>query len=346
MQPRHGRFEGGLTALAQRRESRRGFLLGSAKVAAGGALAAMFAGRAGGWAFAQGTPVASALASLGLPELKITATDTGYEGVPAETAAGWYLVTLSNTGQGPATADFMQLPQGMSIADFQALLKSIAGTPAAGTPAAAATAMAGGTPSAEAAGAPPPWYYQVYMAGGAAAAPGQTVQAVIELRPGDYAVWGEDPTVPQQPQGLKVTGTVSGAPPAPAADVTVDEVNTASGFAFRVQGAFKAGPQVVKVDNTSDQPHFILVIKSPVALTQAQAEQLAMEEPNATPPAGLNPNELQTVALAATQSAGATSWHVFDLEAGHYIIACFVTDPKTGKTHAMEGMIDVFDIGG
>jgi hypothetical protein len=36
--------------------------------------------------------------TMGLPELAITATADAYEGVPAETAAGRYVVTLTSTG--------------------------------------------------------------------------------------------------------------------------------------------------------------------------------------------------------------------------------------------------------
>ena len=61
------------------------------------------------------------LASTGFPELSITLTDAGLEGVPAETAAGWYLVTFTNsiTPTGDPFDDawaveFIQVPEGMT----------------------------------------------------------------------------------------------------------------------------------------------------------------------------------------------------------------------------------------
>lgn len=327
--------------------SRRAVVLGAAKLSVGGTLAAALAGSGLQTAFAQGTPATSALTSLGLPELKITATDTGYEGLPATTAAGWYLMTLTVSGKNPASANFMQLPQGMSFADFQALMQSAAGTPAAGATMPAATAMAAGTPSAAANGAPPPWYYQVYMPGGAGALPGQPIHSVIELRPGNYVLWGEDPTDPHRPQALTVTGTAPTTPPTPAAGVTIQEVNTAHGYAFQIVDTFKAGPQVVKVINDSDQPHQVVFFTSPVALTPAQAQQLVMMEPPATPLPGSglpNPSEVQPVAELVTQSSGTTVWTDVDLKPAHYIMACFVPDKTTGMPHAAMGMVSVLDV--
>ena len=56
--------------------------------------------------------------TMGLPELRISATATGYEGVPAETAAGRYLVTFTNNAERQAAVGFMQLPAGASLDDL------------------------------------------------------------------------------------------------------------------------------------------------------------------------------------------------------------------------------------
>lgn len=80
------------------------------------------------------------LTSLGFPELAITVTDSGFEGVPTETAAGRYLLTVTGkTSNGPASVAFVSpTPIGMSAADFADMLAGMAGPPpdAGGGPAA------------------------------------------------------------------------------------------------------------------------------------------------------------------------------------------------------------------
>ena len=41
--------------------------------------------------------------------------------------------------------------------------------------------------------------YQMYFAGGVSAEMGTTAEAVIDLIPGRYVVWGDDPSAPQKP---------------------------------------------------------------------------------------------------------------------------------------------------
>ena len=57
------------------------------------ALALAMAATHGRLAWAQ---AATDFSGLGYPELAITVTDTGFEGVPASTAAGRYLLTAKN----------------------------------------------------------------------------------------------------------------------------------------------------------------------------------------------------------------------------------------------------------
>jgi hypothetical protein len=44
-------------------------------------------------------------------------------------------------------------------------------------------------------------------------------------------------------------------------------------------------------------------------------------------------------------SSGQSIWVSASLDAGTYVALCFVTDPQTGKVHAMEGMVSVFQVG-
>src|SRR5215212_4522384 len=79
--------------------------------------------------------------TMGLPELAITAITDAYEGVPAETAAGRYVVTLTSAMGADASAgvEFLMLPEDVSFDDFLAMM----------------------TESME---GPPEWSYQTYLA--------------------------------------------------------------------------------------------------------------------------------------------------------------------------------------
>src|SRR5215204_5935655 len=88
---------------------------------------------------------AEPLADLGLPELAITLTDAGLEGVPAETAAGWYRVSFTNdvsdTGdpiQDMWSVELIRLPAGTTVDDLAALFAAppdeAGGTPSSAPP--------------------------------------------------------------------------------------------------------------------------------------------------------------------------------------------------------------------
>ena len=66
-------------------------------------------------ASAQGT---TPVADLGLPEIKITMTEAGFQVSPSETPAGWTLVTFTNSSNEEEDApDLMLLPAGMTADD-------------------------------------------------------------------------------------------------------------------------------------------------------------------------------------------------------------------------------------
>src|SRR5687768_14953695 len=214
----------------------RTFVL-SLLVVAGLALAGL-----AGVAAQDATPVAAGDASfadtMGLPELQITLTDAGLDGVPAETQAGWHVVTFTNdvTATGDPFEDawsveFIMLPEGMTADDVAMLLAE----PPEGD-GATPEAMAGMDAATPAAAPDDPFafLFETYLAGGPGALQGQTVQAIVYLEAGDYAVSSFGPFAPE---ALTVTG-VSEASPATAAspadvitaDVTITEIGTSGDF--------------------------------------------------------------------------------------------------------------------
>ncbi len=285
----------------------------------------------------DGTPTATNATfadTQGLPELNLTLTDEAIEGVPAETAAGRYVVTVANEGTEDWAAGFFQLPEGVAVDDLSGPLPEGDGPPTAGGEEEAISLDV---------------LFDAYIAGGVGTAPGDSSQAIVDLRPGEYAVWADDPEAPQAPQPLSVTGEMPADLPEPEADVTITEVGTAEGYAFQLSGELAPGPQTIRVDNKSDQPHFVLAVRSPGPITMEQVEMLLTFDPEsgATPPPDMpNPDEFANVVYAALQSAGTTQWIAADLEDGHHLLVCFVPDPRNeGIPHAVEGMVEIVEVG-
>jgi hypothetical protein len=269
-----------------------------------------------------------------LPELHVRVTDSAYEGLPAETPAGRYLLTVEITATDGGGVDFLQLPEGMTLDDFMTLL---AGPSADGM----------STPGAGGEAAAPEWYYQTRIAGGAGGGPGQTVQAIIDLTPGNWIAWADDPSAPQTPVGLTVTeaGATPGAEMEPAVSVTISTFE----YGFKVDGAFATGPQAIKITNVGAQPHFVFMGLSPTPVTKEQVKQLLeldMMGATPAPDSGLpSPDEIMPGLLASTISMGVTEWVAADLVPGTYVLLCFVPDIASGLPHAFEGMYDVITIG-
>lgn len=286
----------------------------------------------------EATPTApGALTGMDLPELQVSATNEGLTVDQTEVPAGRYLVHFTNTSDNPeASAGFVRLVDGASLEDLSWADELAAGTPLPGEM------------SPEPAGLG--WLYETYITGaGSVFSP----EVIVDLPAGAYGVWADDPVSPLMAAPLTVTGeadtTISGPEPE-AAVAIVEEGAGGEGFHFTVQGDLSAGPQVVKVLNASDQPHFILGLQYPEPITEEQLLATLMFDPTtgATPtPDMLDFAQLSTVAWASAQSAGTTQWVTMDLEAGQVILLCFVADPTAGNVpHAFQGMAQIVDVAG
>src|SRR5215210_5954729 len=307
-------------------------------VAIVGAMAIALLGSAG--ALAQdATPEASPggeslFANLGLPELTVTATDEGFELSESEVEAGRYLVHFINETDSPdIAAGFVRLAEGKTTDDLSF-----------------ADELAAGTPAPE--GEPDPqtfaWLYDTYIAGGVTSA---SDYSVVDLRGGEYGVWADNPVSPLPAAPL----TVSGDPdariegPEPEAAVTiVEEGAGGEGFKFTITGEATTGPQIVKILNASDQPHFVLGFHYPENITIEQAMEFIMFDPStgATPSPNMLDETLLTFPIyAPVQSVGATQWVELNAESGSVIIVCFVLDPVAdGIPHAFEGMVSLVPV--
>ncbi len=268
---------------------------------------------------------------LGLPELAITITEDAFEGVPAELAAGRYVLAVTNTLDEEVATEtsgfaFLRAPEGTTATEVVELI--------------AAAAL-------EEEAEYPDWYYETVIAGGPYVFPGATGYALVDLTAGEWILWGEDPTAAQPPVPVIVTGEPPADQPAPTADATIEM----SEFAFTFDPPLAAGPQVIEVTNAGEQPHFIYMAKVPEGTTVDEVFATFFGEPGSSvppsassAPGGLSFEDVTEALSTGDQSAGTTVWLAVDFAPGTYLAACFITDPETGMPHAMIGMIQVLVI--
>ena len=303
---------------------------------------------------AQDATPASGLADAGLPTLDVTVTASGFEGLPESIEAARYLVTITaaeDTGEEGGGVAFVQ-PSGMSAEEFLGMLSGPPpGEPEGGL--ASPVADTGATPveGDEGMGGPPPAVFEATYAGGTFTNPGQSAEIVLDLPPGEWIAWGDDPGASQEPFIFEVTGEM----PADLAEPESSATLTMGEYVIKVtEGELTAGPQVLKIENIGAQPHFVFGSLGPDELTEEQIGVALEEEeaafPTGTPPAysDFNPDEdlsFETGFFSATQSTGMTVWLPVTFEAGTYAMACFFPDLGDGRPHAYHGMYAVVEVG-
>jgi hypothetical protein len=319
--------------------SRRSFAVGTVATILGGA--AVLSTPLGRLVAAQGAD----LASLGLPTLDLSVSNTGFEGMPESVEAGRYLVNLT------AAADMefggnaaFAAPGPNSTVDDLLMIMGGGGTPEASPVAEASAAASPEAGGEEEMGAPPTFVYQAHFAGGAFAMGGQTGQAVVDLTPGDWILWGDNPESGQQPIVFTVTGEMPADLAEPAADINVTFID----FGIAVDGSLTVGDHLMRIENQGAQPHFLFLAKGPDAMTNDDVAALLdweMQGMQGEPPVDWNPDtDLIPAASTSTQSIGTVMWAPVTLEAGTYLAACFFPTAGEGLPHAYHGMHTVFTV--
>lgn len=326
--------------------SRRSFTLGSVATIFGGVAASSSAIHL--VAAKEGD-----LASLGLPTLDLTMTETGFEGMPETVEAGRYLVSVAVLEGLPegGGADFVSPPAGMTTQEWLDQLGLFGG---GGAPEASPEGMgmeeAPGSPEAGAEDGEesveflvPSFVYQSHWAGGAVGPGGTTAQSVIDLVEGDWILLADDPFGSQAPVPFTVTGDFPMDVTEPDADITVTFID----FAISVEGNLTAGDHTLLLQNNGAQPHFLVLVSGPDTMTDEGLEQVfsAFMSGEMTPEAmPFNPEELQDVMSSAAQSIDTRQWVTATLEAGTYGALCFFPTAGEGLPHALHGMHTVFNI--
>lgn len=259
---------------------------------------------------------AADLTALGLPEVTITLTDTGFEVAPATTAAGWTLVTFNNQQSGGDNSpDIMRLPEGETLDGLLELLAAM-------------------SPES----APPEWIYETTFAGGPWIAAGASARAVVRLIEGEWAVFSPEPLAP-----AALTVTAGDAAAAPPAGLSADrEVEMGDFFFAGLEETVPVGRQVWKVTTTGEQPHLMTIGPVPEGTTQEQlVEGFAAMMAGTPPPAG-DAAAPANVGGCSTLSTGQSLYLDLDLAAGTYGAVCFFPDLESGAPHVMLGMVSVF----
>jgi uncharacterized cupredoxin-like copper-binding protein len=246
--------------------------------------------------------------------LAITATNYAFD-MPDTVAAGRTVINLLNKGPELHHAQIVRLEGGHTLAEAMQ-------TPPGGPP--------------------PSWIREI--GGPNTPVPGGTSTAVVDLKPGNYAVLcfipGPDGkphimkgmvrafTVVQAPNArLASDRPGSGAPAAVAApDVTIQ----LSDYAFAISRPITAGKHVIRVSNGAKQAHEIFIAR--LAPGKSASDLLAWSEKQEGPPPGMPLGG--TVGLATGESNDV----VVDLAPGTYALLCFIPDAKDGKEHLTHGM--------
>ncbi|MCA9833197.1 MAG: hypothetical protein KC435_04580 [Thermomicrobiales bacterium] len=267
-----------------------------------------------GAVFAQDNSATAAALPEGFPELNLTVEADGIKGMPAETAAGRYLVKISGTApdpsQGLTGALVLQLPDGLTLEE------------------AAADAQAH-TDSG------PSWYLDAHWGGGVQLGTNGSGWAVLDLTPGDWVVTTFYGTT--MPVAFKVTGDM----PTDLTEVATNVQIELSEMTIQIKGgAFVAGDNIVSVRNVGAQLHFVDISKVPDGTTTDQIDDMMEREMTGTPPAegGLTEADFVELAYFPEISAGVGQFQPITLEAGTYFLACWAPDPETQMPHAMMGM--------
>lgn len=269
-----------------------------------------------GKAFAQSTPVAGAEMPTGLEEISLTIEESGVTGMPETLEAGRYLVKVTGPEpgeMGPAGAIFVQLPEGITS---EQVYEEVMANP----------------------NEMPSWYLEAHFGGGAVINHGTESWAVIDFTPGNWT------TTTLYGTTLGVDFEVTGEMPADVADVEASVTINVLEMAIEVaEGQLVAGDNVVTVHNIGAQLHFVDFSKLPDGTTKEDVQGLLDSFMTGTPPAedGLQEDEFMPVAYIADISPEVTETVPLHLEAGTYMVACWVPDFESGAPHAFMGMWDV-----
>jgi uncharacterized cupredoxin-like copper-binding protein len=247
-----------------------------------------------------------------VPVVTIHAKDFAFM-APKSIAAGQTTFRLVNDGKESHHITILKLEQGKTMKDLEAAMKD---------------------PNAP----PPAWL--VSVGGPNAAVPGSTIEATIDLAPGNYVLACFIPSpgdeTPHVMKGMITPLTVTAAggvtqagatdAPAPVPDVHLELKD----YGFTFSKPITAGKHTIHVMNNGPQEHEAIMLKLAPGKHVSDFTAWVSTGMKGPPPAML-------IAGMAGMAKGRTAIFSDDFTPGNYAITCFVPAPDK-KLHAEHGM--------
>ncbi len=260
----------------------------------------------------------TARAAVAPPVLEVVAMDYAFR-LPDTVRAGVTTVRLVNRGRHMHHIQLVRLDGGHTIADLLRVWKPGVATPAWMTGVGGPTAPVGG----------------------------QTLDALVDLRPGRYGVLCWVPAADGQLHFQKgMFGQFEVAPPSagapapsvaaalPPADVAITMVD----YGY-VMPAIARGRHTVRVFNAGPQSHELVLVRLAAGRTAHDAAAWAERGQTGAAPGTM-------LGGVAALAPGGVAQFAADFPAGRYALICFVPDQKDGKgrPHTEHGMLREFAV--
>lgn len=243
-------------------------------------------------------------------QVTITATDFKFA-APDTIAPGMTVFTLVNSGAQEHHAILARIGDGKTMADVAAAIA---------------------TPTGEI----PEWL--TFYGAASGIAPGGSTGAAVDLPAGHYVLlcFVPDPAdgAAHLAKGMVRPLTVAGEPVVAAHPVADGEIQLKD-FAFELP-AMTAGTHTFRITNAGPGLHEVVLVKlAPGATAESYGASVA--------PGYAGPVQGTGVGGGGSISPGIEQWWTANLEAGDYLVTCFVPDAK-GTPHMMLGMVQRFTV--
>ena len=235
---------------------------------------------------------------------------------PDSLPSGWTTFHLINDGPNFHHVQLVRLDSGKTMQDLDAAMKNP--------------------------GPPPRW--AVFVGGPNAPSPNSSVDATLNLQPGNYAmicVVDIPGHVPHVAKGMARPLTVTAASGTPAAEPSADVTISESDYKFDLPASIAAGNHTFKVVNSGPQPHEVEVIRLAPGKTMKDFGEF-MAKAYADKVDGPPPGD--GLGGITAMIPGATEYFTANLTPGIYVMICFVPDAKDGKPHSDHGMVKEFTV--
>jgi hypothetical protein len=257
-------------------------------------------------------PVAQGAEAAPIHEITLIGTDHAFDG-PDTVPAGWTRIRLENRGEDLHHAQLVKVPEDATMDDVMAAFQQIMEQDVVPE----GLAFAGGP---------------------GIVVPGASTEVIVKLGPGQYVFICGLPDaegVPHAAHGMVHFLTVTEAEtanteaPDALADITLDMFD----FNYAVSVPVTAGAHTIKVVNSGEQPHEMLLFQLALGATVPELLAFLEAEVPSGPPPGMPLGGMQVI------EPGAEGYFHAEFVPGAYVIVCFFPDEESGTPHVALGMV-------